>query len=277
MPVIFSADDGVLLVGHGAGALLALAEALLHLVHVGALEVADLHGHLLEGGAEQWRPPAASWRGGRAARSGSRPGPPAGRGGAWSPPPPRDPGGRWCPRRRRSGRSRSPAGPGPGGAGPARGPTSRPAASGRRWWARRGCRGCGRSSPCPGARGRACSTVSSSATRAARSTAPASRICRAKAGVQQVAAGHALVHEAAGRARRARPCWSGRRSRRAAPSSRSPGPGRCRSRPLARISRAASAGISPRSARTSQTTVSTSCQMRKRFSSDQMAVICGDA
>ena len=48
---------------------------------------------------------------------------------------------------------------------------------------------------------------------------------------------------------------------------------RPRSGPLARISRAAAVGISPRSARTSQTTVSISCQCRKRTSSDQIAFI----
>ncbi len=46
-------DDGVLLVGHGRAALLPLGEGFLHLVHVGALEIADLHGHLLQGGADQ--------------------------------------------------------------------------------------------------------------------------------------------------------------------------------------------------------------------------------
>ena len=38
----------VALVGHGAGALLPLAEGLLHLVHVGALQVADLDREALD-------------------------------------------------------------------------------------------------------------------------------------------------------------------------------------------------------------------------------------
>ena len=39
--------------GHGRRTLLALAESLLHLVHLSALQAADLHGHLLDGGADE--------------------------------------------------------------------------------------------------------------------------------------------------------------------------------------------------------------------------------
>ncbi len=46
------AGDGVALVGHGAGALLAGGEELLGLADLGALQVADLEGDLVEGGGE---------------------------------------------------------------------------------------------------------------------------------------------------------------------------------------------------------------------------------
>ena len=46
-----SVDDRVALVGHRARALLAGAERLLDLAHLGALEVADLGGEALEPGA----------------------------------------------------------------------------------------------------------------------------------------------------------------------------------------------------------------------------------
>ena len=47
------AADRVALVGHGGTALLALGEVLLHLEHIGALQVADLRGEAIEGGAHQ--------------------------------------------------------------------------------------------------------------------------------------------------------------------------------------------------------------------------------
>ena len=46
------AEDRVALVGHGRRALLALAERLLGLAHLGALQVADLDGELLDAGAD---------------------------------------------------------------------------------------------------------------------------------------------------------------------------------------------------------------------------------
>ena len=65
-------DDRVALVGHRRRALLARAERLLDLAHLGALQVADLGGEAL-----QARPPPARWptaarRGGRAPPPGSR-------------------------------------------------------------------------------------------------------------------------------------------------------------------------------------------------------------
>ena len=45
-------DDGVTLVGHGGGALLLLGEELLGFADLRALEVANLGGNLVEGGAE---------------------------------------------------------------------------------------------------------------------------------------------------------------------------------------------------------------------------------
>ena len=50
-PPSFS-QDGVLLVGHGGGALLARRKRLLGLEDLGSLEVADLRGELVEGGAD---------------------------------------------------------------------------------------------------------------------------------------------------------------------------------------------------------------------------------
>src|SRR6185437_1301975 len=46
------AGDGVLLVRHGRGALLLIAEVLLGLADLGALEVADFDGDLVEGAAD---------------------------------------------------------------------------------------------------------------------------------------------------------------------------------------------------------------------------------
>ena len=65
------ADDRVALVRHRRGALLgAGAERLLHLAHLGALEVADLGGEALEAGAGQRDRAQAARRGGRAAPPG---------------------------------------------------------------------------------------------------------------------------------------------------------------------------------------------------------------
>ena len=63
------AGDGVQLVGHGRGAHLAGAEPLGHLAHLGALQVADLGGHQLDGAPtaaqaqrySAWRSRATTW------------------------------------------------------------------------------------------------------------------------------------------------------------------------------------------------------------------------
>jgi hypothetical protein len=116
------------------------------------------------------------------------------------------------------------------------------------------------------------STVFSSSTSAARSTAPASRICMAKAVSRR-----SLLVMPWWTNRLAGPMCSARLVRKAITSCwtvASISSTRAVSkRAFSRISRAASAGISPRAARTSQTTTSTSCQRSKRAWSLQMAVI----
>ena len=51
------AADGIALVRHGRGAFLAAGERLLDLEHLGLLQVADLDGDLLQGGAQQGQRP----------------------------------------------------------------------------------------------------------------------------------------------------------------------------------------------------------------------------
>ena len=68
-----SVDDRVALVRHRARALLAGAERLLDLAHLGALEVADLGREALQPGAGQRDRAAAARRGGRAGRPAWRP------------------------------------------------------------------------------------------------------------------------------------------------------------------------------------------------------------
>ena len=101
-------DDRVALVRHRRRALLALAERLLDLAHLGAREVADLERELLERRRRRARARRAARRAGRAGGSASRPAPARGRGARTRAARARDRSPRRCRRRRRACRRASP-------------------------------------------------------------------------------------------------------------------------------------------------------------------------
>ena len=166
--------DGVALVGHGRGALLAGREALLDLAHLGALQVAQLDGDQLDRRPDRRAGPQVlgvavagddlRGRHGRQAERGAHVALDEGI----------DVGVRARPRRRAC---RPPRPPGPSAAGHGRGPPAGTTAppSRRTSSARRGCRGCARSWRVSRWRSAVALSVATSPSDAASSRSAASR------------------------------------------------------------------------------------------------------
>ena len=195
--------DRVALVRHRARALLlALAERLLGLAHLGALQVTDLERERLDARAD--RRARVQHLGVAIARQHLRGGHRrAGRGARTRSARPRD--RRWstCRPRPRACRPRSSRGPARAARGRGAPASPRARASCRTSSARRGCRACGRPSACRGTRGPAPRSPSRAARRAGEDAIERARHLERERGVDDVARREPVVHpRARGLARR---------------------------------------------------------------------------